>query len=822
MIGGTTFALADVQAFAATNGVVNTGQGTLTLTGYTGDAMVGSISYSYTLDATIDNDSVVPTGDDAVTLDNFDDSVAISVAGISGTTASDDLVIRIVDDTPTANDDGPEAVTEDGTSYVEGDVLSNDDANADQAAAFVGWSGADAATVATLNSFGTLVQNSNGTWSYTLDNSLATTQALTAADSTDYVLNYTMADADGDQTNASLTITLNGTDDNASAGISVPPGPVYEAGLSPDGSNAASDSEFTTGSFQVSATDGILTVVVGGLTFTYAEILLADGTATYQIDTGEGILSLTGYTGDEFGGTVSFSYELSATIDNDDYIPTGDDSVTATNFFDRIDTKVNGIGGTMATAVIVIDVVNDIPTISQITPVVISNEDTAYAEGLVSFLSGADTPITVDLSSNVSDWGTDGTYYSDSGLLSGTNIVYYYVDPADTGTLIAYTSPDAGETVGDVIFTATVDPVTGEFSVAMTGKLDAETTDIGAEFNKNIGSNLDYLTIGSDGLIYKPGDVLPNGVTEAIRVDSTLGGVNTSVQGISGDSQWVDKVTEFVTFNFTDSAIDASITIDIKSVQPGAGSGWVEYYVIDANANVDEGYMLITDGVLTEIPTSLTNLTEVRIGYADLTGLQAEHAGATPVEFRVSGISATTSVIEGDVTTSLGVTMTDNDGDSTSGIMDILFEGSATLTGTDGDDALGGSDLSELLIGGAGDDILTGGAGADTFLVYDTLPSVGESGDIVTDFNQGSGGYLGTEGDALDLSDLLSGVDQADLQANLNNYLSIDDNGGNAEVSVDLTGSGSSFTTVAILQGVDAGAISIDLSTLLIQDTDGL
>src|SRR5438309_3898039 len=87
--------------------------------------------YSYTLSATIDNDSKVPTGNDTVDLTGFNDSVALTVHGIGGTTASDNLVLRAVDDTPTAANDGPFGVVEDGASLVSGNVLTNDISVAD-------------------------------------------------------------------------------------------------------------------------------------------------------------------------------------------------------------------------------------------------------------------------------------------------------------------------------------------------------------------------------------------------------------------------------------------------------------------------------------------------------------------------------------------------------------------------------------------------------------------------------------------------------------------------------------------------------------------
>lgn len=102
VVGGSTFTLAQVQAFGATNGTVNTGEGVLKLTGYTGTSFGGTVNYSYTLSATIDNDSKIPAGNDTVNGTGFNDSVMLTVNGIGGTTASDNLVVRAVDDTPSA------------------------------------------------------------------------------------------------------------------------------------------------------------------------------------------------------------------------------------------------------------------------------------------------------------------------------------------------------------------------------------------------------------------------------------------------------------------------------------------------------------------------------------------------------------------------------------------------------------------------------------------------------------------------------------------------------------------------------------------------
>jgi len=71
---------------------------------------------------------------------------------VGGSSASDELVIRIVDDAPTASVDGPYSLTEDAvTTTVSGNVLANDTSGADTPAAFVGRSSGDTAAINALN-----------------------------------------------------------------------------------------------------------------------------------------------------------------------------------------------------------------------------------------------------------------------------------------------------------------------------------------------------------------------------------------------------------------------------------------------------------------------------------------------------------------------------------------------------------------------------------------------------------------------------------------------------------------------------------------------
>ncbi|MNG85267.1 Bifunctional hemolysin/adenylate cyclase precursor [compost metagenome] len=287
--------------------------------------------------------------------------------------------MRIVDDTPTAKDENGGTVTEDVAGSLNGNVLSNDVSGADTPAAFVGWSATghnNSPSVTALSTYGSFVQNGDGSWTYALDNSRPATQALTAAFNQSYDVWYTMKDADGDESIAKLTITIQGANDTSSVVTVAATGPdhlVYESGLNPNGSNAAANTETVAGSFTVSASDGILNVVIGGTTYTLAQLQAFNG--TQSVNTGEGILTLLSYSGTASGGTVNYSYTLSATIDNDSKA-----GATLTEFDDSVTIAVNGVGGTSASDQLIVRIVDDTPT---------ANDDADSAtEGVFTAVTG--------------------------------------------------------------------------------------------------------------------------------------------------------------------------------------------------------------------------------------------------------------------------------------------------------------------------------------------------------------------------------------------------------------------------------------------------
>ncbi|WP_066016769.1 VCBS domain-containing protein [Endozoicomonas atrinae] len=124
----------------------------------------------------------------------------------------------------------------------------------------------------------------------------------------------------------------------------------------------------------------------------------------------------------------------------------------------------------------------------------------------------------------------------------------------------------------------------------------------------------------------------------------------------------------------------------------------------------------------------------------------------------------------------------------------IAQAGHDKLYGAAGNDTLSGGEGNDLIVGGAGDDILSGGAGEDIFdfNFADIGTASSPAIDTITDFNL-------SEGDVLDISDLLSDEENNDLTQ----YLSFDQaDPSNPVLEIRDTADGD-ITQKINLQGVD-------------------
>ena len=350
-IGGTPLTVAQLLAITpATPVVIDTPQGTLTLTGYVvttaqGVPTLSTLSYSYTLDGQVSQPGAIDSTE----------AIALQVTDAGGGISAGVLTVRIVDDVPVATIDTAVIGEDDGVGTVSSNLKTNDLNGADNAngvpvtgVASGGNVGAVGSPLATA--YGSIVVNADGSYTYTLDNANPAVQHLIAGETLTDTVTYTITDADGDTSVATLTVTVQGRNDVATLQIvdgnggDIGQATVSERGLG----NSGDASETTTGRFVIGTPDGLGSVQVGGVSVTPAQLAALGGTPVV-IATARGTITLTGF--DAATGTLTYSYTLGGNAAHGGGEITDDIAVTVT---DR--------DGDSTSATLRVRVVDDVPT----------------------------------------------------------------------------------------------------------------------------------------------------------------------------------------------------------------------------------------------------------------------------------------------------------------------------------------------------------------------------------------------------------------------------------------------------------------------------
>ncbi len=411
-IGTKTITLAELKDLGSGNTItINVDGGEITLTGFdpfdvefVGEAtqtLGGEIYYTYTLGT---QQTHGKADGNNLLLD-----VQLRVVDDQDGSSDNKLTINVIDDVPEARDD-VNAITEDATDPVTGNVIGGGDAaDGDEADT----TGADGATVTAITSenvtdndasddgsgvltivgqYGTLTIHPNGDYTYELDNSNLDVQGLHPDDTplTD-VFNYTLTDNDGDAADATLTINIHGQDDGVTITVPDPNDPdaypevdpddptdpalsdtndlvVFERGLPTgsdgDGTNAVENLTKVESSFTISALDGladtdalILSVGSAELTLGKDAIEALNDTSSNILNTDYGELVLTGYELNA-DGTITIDYEYTLTSAPNNANPEHDDDYA----FDRITIQVNDRDTDLDSQTLSIKIIDDAPT----------------------------------------------------------------------------------------------------------------------------------------------------------------------------------------------------------------------------------------------------------------------------------------------------------------------------------------------------------------------------------------------------------------------------------------------------------------------------
>ena len=362
--------------------------------------------------------------------------------------------------------------------------------------------------------------------------------------------------------------------------------------------------------------------------------------------------------------------------------------------------------------------------------------------------------------------GNQGSSGSDSVLLSPIN----YQD-SDTGWLMNYntkaksfdmkvkggqvTIAQGGTIYWDILVNDSNNNATLAFAL---GKFDSSMT---ATYEK---------LYSSDGqMIFR---VYVTAITETVLAPDDQ--FNINVLNASGSSLLLNS-DEFVRphSNYNIDYSDPS-TFDTGTAGAGADKDWLSTYSFDGD-DVNGG----------EFSTGTITLQ---------TGVTQHYGAGNDIAYGTTGHDE----LYGDAGNDFIAGRAGNDSLHGGADNDVLVGGygNDVLYGDAGTDTLYGNENNDTLVGGLGNDILTGGDGADIFkwTADDiNIASGAPFSDTITDFSI-------TEGDKLDLSDVLTGD-----TTTLSNYLDVHASGSDVVISVYADGvSGGTADMTIVLEGQSA------------------
>ncbi len=771
-VGGQQFSLSQLQGFSSgsPSAAIVTPMGTLYLTGYSGTANAGTISYQYTL-----KEVQTHGGQGSATDGVLTDTIVVVVKGVGDSAMTGHLTIAIVDDVPQASNDLGGTVTEDSAQNVlSGNVLSNDSFGADGPAggvATVNWN-VSAAQLADIGQYGTLVLNTDGSWSFTLDNSLAKVQALKASDLLTFNLGYTITDGDGDSASATLGFSIRGADDSASVTVSTQgaDSTVYEAGLT----SLADTRETAGGSFQISASDGIATLNVMGQVFTLAQLQGFSGASpSAGIVTNMGTLYLTGFSGTATEGTVSYQYTLSAAQSHG-----APGSATNNVLTDSISLSVSGVGGSSAGGTLSVAIIDDAPTFETIMNAIIANESGTTLSGLHDLTMGAD--------------GAGAIIVADPTIAGINGYIAYSTTAHADGSVTKLAKVN-----GIDFFTLTIKvDGTYDFTLHEARPSIVKTVNFGGVQG---GKSVEQLILG-DVVLRAVDSNGNNKIDNGEMISPSSAGFGVGNGNIDAGEKFIisfvnNKVIENIDFSYkhqgsTDFRMTwQSNTGETGTVGPISQDGWI-------SINPAQDFTSITFTVL----QGSGKIDGVKYGELVL-------PGDTFVNFDIHGIDA-----DGDISATQTLSVKLLGAGSTS----VAITGTAedeVIVGTSANDTINGGEGNDILIGGAGNDTLIGGEGDDVFQWnFGDQGGVGSAAhDVVKDFSLGI--------NTLDLADLLQG----EAAETIDSFIFAVQEGSSTVLYVNHEGSiganGSNATQVIVLENFSMdGASSTDFLQVMLEN----
>ena len=509
---------------------IPTDEGVLTVTGF--DAATGELTFTYTL-----NDNTTEHGYKAEWDTQISHNLAVTVTDVDGSTAESTITVTIVDDVPTAHADNVSFTEAQAHAGASGEnVLTNDvfgaDAPADKMVTSIG-GGTLGQPVS--GKHGELTLNADGTYTYTLTPGVDVPNGETYTEE----FSYTIKDADGDTSEATLTITIKG-DENVPVVTVDTPGAGDANIMVDEGALAGGSGQHTehgvsgTGSFtvQLNGEDGVITV--GGENGWTVTVTGDSAKVTGNVVTVHGVaVTVSSATKGEDGSwTVNYSYEL--TGDQQHETPTTGDYHTD-ELTGEIAISVTDATGDTAEGTLTVEVHDDGPTITA------SDMSTTLVPG--GGAGNLDDGQAVDFTQGVGNLGHSTSLDGWSGVTMHAAKVTYSGSGDDVQ-------------ISDIDYNHLYNLKYSPYKNYGSGKADWGLTVDAGEHNEEIsviGGN------ASEAVVFDLGGQLAYGVT----ID--FGAFYNGEPGATGTTQW-DHVSEkaLVTF-YRDGQIVGSTLVEGNS-----------------------------------------------------------------------------------------------------------------------------------------------------------------------------------------------------------------------------------------------------------------
>ncbi|MCO7522109.1 MULTISPECIES: retention module-containing protein [unclassified Pseudomonas] len=552
----------------------------LTITGY--NPATGVVSYSYTLTGADQHP-------DAAGNNTLGEHFPVWVSDSDGDVASGSLDVIIRDDVPRAVDDGNAVSATEQHLELTGNVLSNDVQGADRIASGPVVAGTFVGT------YGTLVLAADGTYTYTLNPGDADFQNLHGGGSGVETFTYTLKDADGDTSTATLTLNVSNLNDPVTlAGLDVEGGElmVFEANLA-DGSAPTPGALSQSGTFTVTAPDGLQSLTVGGISVVSGGVA-AGFPQSITTDLGN-TLTITGYN--PATGVVSYSYTLIAS-------ETHASGEGANNLAESFTVVASDTDGSSASGTLDVTIVDDVPNaVDDTNPATATEQHLALTGNVLgNDVQGADRIASgpVVAGTFVGTYGTlvlaaDGTY---TYTLNPGDADFQNLHGGGSGEeTFTYTLKDADGDTSTATLTLNVlnlnDPVTlggldvngGELTVYEKNLADGSAPNPGAltqsgSFSVIAPDGLQSLTVG--GISVVSGGVaagFPQSITTDLGNTLTITGYNPATGVVSYSYTLLDNASH-ATGDGTNNLVE-QFTVTATDTDGSSASNTLEVNIVD-------------------------------------------------------------------------------------------------------------------------------------------------------------------------------------------------------------------------------------------------